>query len=51
VENYVETAKVEERLLAVVEELKVQELILVNPLSELVSSLPGFESLERMRLI
>jgi hypothetical protein len=40
---YAETTKVEERLLDVIEELSVHELIVVNPLSEIVSSLPGFE--------
>jgi hypothetical protein len=40
---YAETLKVEERLLDVIEEVKAQEMIVVNPLSEIVSSLPGFE--------
>jgi hypothetical protein len=40
---YVETTRVEERLLDVIEECGVQGLIAVNPLSEIVSSLPGFE--------
>jgi hypothetical protein len=40
---YVETTKLEEKLLTVIEELKAEEMIVVNPLSEIVSSLPGFE--------
>ncbi len=40
---YAETTKVEEKLLDVIEELKVQEKIVVNPLSELLGDLPGFE--------
>jgi len=38
-----ETVKVEERLLDVIDELKADDMIAVNPLSEMVRSLPGFE--------
>jgi hypothetical protein len=40
---YAETTRVEEKLLDVVEELKAEGMIVVNPLSTIVSSLPGFE--------
>jgi ParB-like chromosome segregation protein Spo0J len=40
---YVETKRVEERLLEMIERLKVEDRIAVNPLSVIVSSLPGFE--------
>jgi len=40
---YAETEKIEEKLLDVIEELKVEEKIVVNPLSELLGDLPGFE--------
>ena len=39
---FAETVKVEEKLLDVIEELKAEDMIVVNPLSEMVSSLPGF---------
>jgi len=44
---YVETVKLEERLLDVIEELGAEEVVVVNPLSEVVSSLPGFELEEK----
>jgi DNA-binding Lrp family transcriptional regulator len=40
---YAGTPQVEEKLLEVIEELKAQETIVVNPLSEIVESLPGFD--------
>ncbi len=40
---YAETTKIEERLLAAIEELKAEETVVVNPLSEIVKALPGFE--------
>jgi hypothetical protein len=40
---YVETSRIEELLLARIEELKAEEMIVVNPLGEIISSLPGFE--------
>jgi hypothetical protein len=40
---YAETVKIEEKLLDVIEELKADDVIVVNPLSEMISSLPGFE--------
>jgi ParB-like chromosome segregation protein Spo0J len=40
---YVETVKLEERLLDTIEELKVEDMIIVNPLGEIIESLPGFE--------
>jgi hypothetical protein len=40
---YAETVKLEEKLLDVVEELEAEDVIVVNPLSEMVRSLPGFE--------
>lgn len=41
---FAETVKVEERLLDTIEELiKADDMIVVNPLSEMVRSLPGFE--------
>ncbi len=40
---YAETTQVEERLLDTIEECKAQEMIVVNPLSAIVSRLPGFE--------
>jgi hypothetical protein len=40
---FAETVKVEERLLDVIEECKADDMIVVNPLSEIVRSLPGFE--------
>jgi hypothetical protein len=39
---YVEDRKVEEKLLEVVEELKAEDMIVVNPLSEILEPLPGF---------
>jgi hypothetical protein len=40
---YAETAQVEKKLLDVIEELKAEEMIVVNPLSAIIGSLPGFE--------
>jgi hypothetical protein len=40
---YAETRKLEERLLDTIDELKVGEMIIVNPLSEIIGPLPGFE--------
>jgi hypothetical protein len=40
---YAETVKVEEKLLDVIEELKADDMIVVNPLSEMVKALPGFD--------
>jgi len=40
---FTETVKLEERLLDVVEELKAEDVIVVNPMSAMVQSLPGFE--------
>ena len=40
---FAETVKVEERLLDVVEGLNAEDVVIVNPLSEVVRSLPGFE--------
>ncbi len=40
---YAETVKVEERLLDTIEELKADDMIIVNPLGEIVKSLPGFD--------
>ncbi len=40
---YVELRQVEEKLLDVVEELKAEDMIVVNPLSAIVDPLPGFE--------
>jgi hypothetical protein len=40
---YTDTAKVEENLFDAIEELKAEEMIVVNPLSEIVGPLPGFE--------
>jgi len=40
---FAETVKVEERLLDTIEELKADDMIVVNPLSEIVRSLPGFD--------
>jgi len=40
---YVETVKLEERLLDTIEELKAEDMIIVNPLSEIIESLPGFD--------
>ena len=39
---FAETRKIEEKLLDVVEELKVEEEIVVNPLSEILKPQPGF---------
>jgi ParB-like chromosome segregation protein Spo0J len=39
---FAETRRVEERLLEVIEELKAEEMIIVNPLSEILKPLPGF---------
>lgn len=39
---YAETTKIEEKLLDVITELKAEDKIVVNPLSEIVGSLPGF---------
>jgi len=40
---FAETQKIEEKLLDTIERLKAHEMIVVNPLSEIVSSLPGFD--------
>ncbi len=40
---YAETTKVEERLIGTIERAQGEEMILVNPLSAIVKSLPGFE--------
>jgi DNA-binding Lrp family transcriptional regulator len=40
---YAGTPQVEAKLLDVIEELRAQEMIVVNPLSEIVGSLPGFD--------
>jgi hypothetical protein len=40
---FAETVKLEERLLDVIEELKVEDWVVVNPLSEMVKELAGFE--------
>jgi hypothetical protein len=40
---FAETPKIEARLLDVIERLKAHEMIVVNPLSEIVRSLPGFD--------
>jgi hypothetical protein len=39
---YAETRKVEEQLLDAIEELRVEDVIVVNPLSEILKPLPGF---------
>ncbi len=39
---YAETTKIEERLFDTIEGLKAEEMVVVNPLSEIVKSLPGF---------
>jgi hypothetical protein len=39
---FAETRKVEEQLLDAIEELKVQDAVVVNPLSEILEPLPGF---------
>lgn len=40
---YVETTKVEERLFDTIEEVQGEATVVVNPLSEIIKSLPGFE--------
>jgi hypothetical protein len=40
---YAETIQIENLLLDTIEELKAEDMIVVNPLSEIVGSLPGFE--------
>ena len=40
---FAETLKLEERLVDLVEELGVEDWVVVNPLSEMIKSLPGFE--------
>ena len=40
---YAETTKIEERLIGTIERAQGEEMILVNPLSAIVKSLPGFE--------
>ncbi|MGA8690435.1 MAG: hypothetical protein WB662_11150 [Methyloceanibacter sp.] len=40
---FAETVKIEEKLLDTIEELKANDMIVVNPLSEMVRSLPCFE--------
>jgi hypothetical protein len=39
---YAENRKIEEKLLDVIEKLKAEEMIIVNPLSEIIEPLPGF---------
>jgi hypothetical protein len=39
---FAETLKLEERLLDLVEELGAEDMVIVNPLSAVISSLPGF---------
>ncbi len=39
---FAETRKIEEKLLDVIEALKVEEEIVVNPLSEILKPQPGF---------
>jgi hypothetical protein len=39
---YVEDKKVEEKLLEVIEELKAEDMIVVNPLSAIIDPIPGF---------
>jgi hypothetical protein len=40
---YAETPKIEEKLLEAIEAVQAQEMIVVNPLSEIVQALPGFD--------
>jgi len=40
---FAESLKIEEKLLDVIEELKAEDWVVVNPLSEVVKELPGFE--------
>jgi hypothetical protein len=40
---FAETVKIEEKLLDVIEEIKADDVVVVNPLSEVVKELPGFE--------
>jgi hypothetical protein len=40
---FAETMKIEEKLLDVIEELKAEDVVVVNPLSEVVKELAGFE--------
>jgi transcriptional regulator with XRE-family HTH domain len=40
---FAETVNIENRLLDTIERLKAEEMIVVNPLSEIVKSLPGFD--------
>jgi hypothetical protein len=40
---FAETTRIEEKLLDTIEELKAEEMIVVNPLGTLVKSLPGFD--------
>jgi hypothetical protein len=40
---YTDNTNIEEKLFDMIEELKAEEIIVVNPLGELVDSLPGFE--------
>ncbi len=40
---YAETTKIEERLLETIERVRAEQMVVVNPLSAIVKSLPGFE--------
>jgi hypothetical protein len=40
---YAETTKIEEKLFDTIEEVQGEAMVAVNPLSEIVKSLPGFE--------
>jgi len=40
---FAETVKIEEKLLDVVEELKAEDVVVVNPLSAMVKELAGFD--------
>jgi hypothetical protein len=40
---YAETRRVEKNLLATIEDLKAEAMIVVKPLSEILESLPGFD--------
>ena len=40
---FAETLKLEERLLDMIEELKIEDWVVVNPLGEMVKELAGFE--------
>ena len=40
---FAETVQIEEKLMDMIDELKIEDWVVVNPLSEVVKSLPGFE--------